>query len=116
MLVIQDSRTDDVGEVTSRISSLQLDKVPVSPPTLKLPQLFSLIPTSGKAGSVQRRQGSVLQTRETENVPDREYLDPPSSTQVESSPEGFPCLLCCLSNMFYDIEANGVSEEILLIH
>ncbi|OIW06435.1 hypothetical protein TanjilG_05206 [Lupinus angustifolius] len=82
-----DSSTDDVGEVTSRISNVQLDKASVSPATLKLPQLFSLTPSSGKAGNVQRRQGNVPQISQTENLPDSKSSGPPSSTQVASSAE-----------------------------
>ncbi|KAI5381409.1 variant 2, AUGMIN subunit 6 [Lathyrus oleraceus] len=43
-----ESSTDDVSELTSRMSNVQLDKVSVSPSTLKLPQLFSMTPSSGK--------------------------------------------------------------------
>ncbi|KAE9590246.1 hypothetical protein Lal_00028086 [Lupinus albus] len=82
-----DSSTDDVGEVTSRISNVQLDKASVSPATLKLPQLFSLTPSSGKAGNVQRRQGNVPQISQSENLPDSKSSGPPSSTQVASSAE-----------------------------
>ncbi|KAE9619879.1 putative HAUS augmin-like complex subunit 6 [Lupinus albus] len=82
-----DSSTDDVGEVTSRISNVQLDKASVSPATLKLPQLFSLTPSSGKAGNVQRRHGNVPQTSQTESLPDNKSLGSPSSTQVANSAE-----------------------------
>ncbi|KAI4348261.1 hypothetical protein L6164_009001 [Bauhinia variegata] len=82
-----DSSTDDVGELTSKISNVQLDKVSVSPPTLKLPQLFNLTPTSGKAGNVQKRHGASPQTSQTENLSDRKSLDPPPSNQVETSSE-----------------------------
>lgn len=74
--------------MTSRISNVQIDKVSASPPTLKLPQLLSLIPSSGKAGSLLRRQGTVPQVSQTENLIDRKSLVPPSSAQVESLPEG----------------------------
>ncbi|KAI9120703.1 hypothetical protein K1719_007736 [Acacia pycnantha] len=83
-----DYGTDDVGEVTLRISNVQIDKVSVSRPILKLPQLISLIPSSGKAGNMVRRQGTVPQASQTENLLDRKSLGPPSSTQVESLPEG----------------------------
>lgn len=83
-----DSSNDDVGEVTSRISNFQLDKVSASPPTLKLPQLFSLTPSSGKAGNVQRRHGNAPQTSQTsltENLSDRKSLDRPLNNEVASS-------------------------------
>ncbi|XP_054802834.1 AUGMIN subunit 6-like isoform X3 [Prosopis cineraria] len=85
---LTDYGIDDVDEVTSRISNVQIDKVCASPPTLKLPQLISLIPSSGKAGSLLRRQGTVPQVSQTENLIDRKSLVPPSSAQVESLPEG----------------------------
>ncbi|KAH1133222.1 hypothetical protein GLYMA_05G073400v4 [Glycine max] len=82
-----DNSNDDVSDVTSRISNIQLDKVSVSPPTLKLPQLFSLTPSSGKSGNVQRRHNNAPQTSQTENLSDRKSLDPPSNNEVESSAE-----------------------------
>ncbi|XP_020229046.1 AUGMIN subunit 6 isoform X2 [Cajanus cajan] len=82
-----DNSTDDVSELSSRISNIQLDKVSVSPPTLKLPQLFSLTPSSGKSGNVQRRNSNAAQTSQTENVSDRKSLDPPSNNEVTSSAE-----------------------------
>ncbi|KAK7266885.1 hypothetical protein RIF29_19545 [Crotalaria pallida] len=84
-----DSNTDDVSELTSRMSNVQLDKASVSPATLKLPQLFSLTPSSGKSGNVQRRQGNVPQTSQTENLSDSKPLGPPPSTQVASSAEDY---------------------------
>lgn len=74
------------------MSNVQLDKASVSPATLKLPQLFSLTPSSGKAGNVQRRHGNVPQSSQTENLSDSKSLGPPSSTHVTSSAEGM-CLL-----------------------
>ncbi|GAU38237.1 hypothetical protein TSUD_145920 [Trifolium subterraneum] len=65
-----ESSTDDVGELASRMSNVQLDKVSVSPSTLKLPQLFSMTPSSGKVGNVQRRHGNASQTSQTENLSD----------------------------------------------
>ncbi|KAF7801657.1 AUGMIN subunit 6 [Senna tora] len=55
------SDTDEVAEVTSRISNVQFDR---------------------------RRQGTVLQTIRTENLPDRKSLDTSSSTQSVRLPEG----------------------------
>lgn len=67
------------------MSNVQLDKVSVSPPTLKLPQLFSLTPSSGKAGNVHKRHGNAPQTSQTENLSDRKSLDAPSNNEVASS-------------------------------
>lgn len=80
-----ESSTDDVGELASRMSNVQLDKVSVTPSTLKLPQLFSMTPSSGKAGNVQRRHGNAYQNSQTENLSDRESLDAPSNNEVASS-------------------------------
>lgn len=94
-----------MGELTSRISNIQLDKVSASPPTLKLPQLFSLTPTSGKAGNVQRRQSIAPQTSQTENLSEGKSLNPNSSNQAETLQEGLLCLPRCLnfSNFGYRI-------------
>jgi hypothetical protein len=80
-----ESSTDDVGELASRMSNVQLDKVSVSPSTLKLPQLFSMTPSSGKVGNVQRRHGNASQTGQTENLSDSKSLDAPSNNEVASS-------------------------------
>lgn len=77
--------------MTSRLSNIQLDKVSISPPTLKLPKLFSLTPSSGKAGNVQRRQSNAPQTSQTENLSDSKSLDPPLNNEVASSAEGMLC-------------------------
>ncbi|XP_061374059.1 AUGMIN subunit 6-like [Gastrolobium bilobum] len=79
---------DDVGELTSRISNVHLDKVSVSPPTLKLPQLFSLTPSSGKTGNLQKRNGTAPQASPLENLRDRKSLNPPLSSQEETLVEG----------------------------
>lgn len=83
--IIQESSTDDISELTSRMSNVQLDKVSVSPSTLKLPQLFSMTPSSGKAGNVQRRHGNASQTSQTENLSVSKSLDAPSNNEVASS-------------------------------
>ncbi|KAL0431593.1 UNVERIFIED_CONTAM: AUGMIN subunit [Sesamum radiatum] len=55
-----ESGNDEVVEMTSRLSSIQLEKVSASPPTLKLPPLFSSTPnSSGKGGNMQKRQRSI---------------------------------------------------------
>lgn len=83
--------------MTLRISNDRFDKVSVTPPTLKLPQLFSSTPTSsGKAGNVQRRHDTAPQASQTENLSDRIDLDSPSINQVESLAEGLLCLLTFL--------------------
>jgi hypothetical protein len=66
------------------MSNVQLDKVSVSPSTLKLPQLFSMTPSSGKVGNVQRRHGNASQTGQTENLSDSKSLDAPSNNVTSS--------------------------------
>ncbi|KAK4417857.1 AUGMIN subunit [Sesamum alatum] len=52
-----ESGSDEVVDMASRLSSVHLEKVSASPPTLKLPPLFSSTPSSsGKGGSMQKRQ------------------------------------------------------------
>ncbi|KDP46343.1 hypothetical protein JCGZ_10183 [Jatropha curcas] len=73
-----ESSSDDIAEVTSKMSTIQLDKVSASPPTLKLPQLFSLTPnSSGKGGNMQKRQTLAPQTNQMETMSERDSLDQP---------------------------------------
>ncbi|CAO2833201.1 unnamed protein product [Amaranthus hypochondriacus] len=66
-------RTDDIAEVTSKMSSVHLEKV-VASPTLKLPPLFSLTPNStGKVGSVQKSFSSPV--KPVENLLERKSVD-----------------------------------------
>lgn len=81
------------------MSNVQLDKVSVSPSTLKLPQLFSMTPSSGKAGNVQRRHGYASQTSQTENLSVSKSLDAPSNNEVASS-EGAFCFHNFLGKRF----------------
>lgn len=99
---IQESSSDDVAEVTSKMSTVQLDKVSVSPPTLKLPQLFSLTPnSSGKGGSLQKRQNSAPQTNQIENLSERNSLDQPlSNNSVDNAPQGLLYKLFSISCLF----------------
>ncbi|KAG7022686.1 AUGMIN subunit 6 [Cucurbita argyrosperma subsp. argyrosperma] len=73
------SSSDEVSEATSKMSSVQLDKVSASP-TLKLPQLFSLTPnSSGKTGNMQKRHNLASQTSQIENSSENKSPDQPSS-------------------------------------
>ncbi|KAJ8767959.1 hypothetical protein K2173_020899 [Erythroxylum novogranatense] len=70
-----ESSSDDVADVTLKMSAVQFDKVSASPHTLKLPQLFCLTPnSSGKSGNVQRRQTSS-EINKVENLSRRRSLD-----------------------------------------
>ncbi|XP_065628515.1 AUGMIN subunit 6 [Quercus suber] len=84
-----ESSSDDVAEVTSKMSTVQLDKVSASPPALKLPQLFSLTPnSSGKGGNMLKRQTSAPQANQIENYSERKSLEQPlASNQIESIPQ-----------------------------
>lgn len=91
---IQESSSDDVAEVTTKMSTILLDKVSASPPALKLPQLFSVTPnSSGKGGNMQKRNTSASQTNQIENFSERKSLDQPLAiNQVENIPQG--CCIC----------------------
>ncbi|XP_059645726.1 AUGMIN subunit 6-like [Cornus florida] len=82
-----ESSTDEVAEVTSRLSTVQLEKVSASPPVLKLPPLFSLTPnSSGKGGNVQKRH-TLAQTNQIENLSERRSLDQPLSNNHVDPPQ-----------------------------
>ncbi|KAL3624310.1 AUGMIN subunit 6 [Castilleja foliolosa] len=73
-----ESGTDEV-ELSSRLSSVQLEKVSASPPALKLPQLFSSTPSSsGKTGNTQKRQ--IVAEMEKKIVD-----QPPSNSHIDNS-------------------------------
>ncbi|KAG6716152.1 hypothetical protein I3842_04G033100 [Carya illinoinensis] len=80
--------SDDVAEVTTKMSTVLLDKVSSSPPALKLPQLFSLtLNSSGKGGNMQKRNTSVHQTNQIENFSERKSLDQPLARNlIENTP------------------------------
>ncbi|KAA8530140.1 hypothetical protein F0562_004849 [Nyssa sinensis] len=81
-----ESITNEIGEVTSRLSTVQLEKVSASPPALKLPPLFSLTPnSSGKGGNMQKRH-TLAQTNQMENMSERKSLDQPlSNNHIDNS-------------------------------
>ncbi|XP_052197129.1 AUGMIN subunit 6 isoform X2 [Diospyros lotus] len=83
-----ESSSDDVADLTSRLSVVQLEKVSASPPPLKLPPLFSVTPnSSGKSGSVQKR-ATIVQTNLIENVSERKTVDQPlSNNHIDGSPQ-----------------------------
>ncbi|EOY02661.1 hypothetical protein QUC31_018043 [Theobroma cacao] len=82
-----ESSSDDVGDVTSKMSTVQLDKVSASPPALKLPQLFSLTPnSSGKGGNMQKRHTLAPQTNQTEILSERNSVDQPLPNNLSDSP------------------------------
>lgn len=99
--LLQESGSDDVAELTSKLSSVQVDKVSASSSTLKLPQLFNLTPnSSGKTGNVHKRQTLTSQTSQTDGLSERNSLDQsPSSNGLENLTQGllyFLCTICYL--------------------
>ncbi|CAL5419736.1 unnamed protein product [Camellia sinensis] len=70
-----ESSNDEVADVTSRLSTGQLEKVSASPSALKLPSLFSATPNSlGKRGNMQKQQ-TLAQTSQMENMSERKSVD-----------------------------------------
>ncbi|KAH0984613.1 hypothetical protein GBA52_011790 [Prunus armeniaca] len=83
-----ESNTDDVAEVTSKLSTFQLEKVSASP-TLKLPQLFTLTPnSSGKGASMNKRPASAAQTTQIESFSERKSVEQPiSNNHIDNLPQ-----------------------------
>ncbi|XP_071914787.1 AUGMIN subunit 6 [Coffea arabica] len=80
-----ENSADEVAEMTSRLSTIQLEKVSASPPTLKLPPLFSLTPNSaGKGGNMQKRQMQA-QANQTHDMPQKRSVDQPLNTNHTDS-------------------------------
>ncbi|KAG9158956.1 hypothetical protein Leryth_013323 [Lithospermum erythrorhizon] len=66
--------SDELVDMSSRLSSIQLEKASASPPALKLPPLFSVTPnSSGKGGNMQKRQ--TLGQSNQENPSDKKLLE-----------------------------------------
>ncbi|CAI9758542.1 unnamed protein product [Fraxinus pennsylvanica] len=81
-----ESGTDDFADITSRLSSLQLEKASASPPALKLPPLFSSAPnSSGKSGNMQKRQ-NIPQINQVENISDKKSVEQPLSKSDVDNP------------------------------
>ncbi|KAL8475311.1 hypothetical protein ACS0TY_028112 [Phlomoides rotata] len=72
-----ESGADEVADLTSRLSSVQIENASASPPTLKLPPLFSSTPTSsGKGVNMQKRQ-NMAQIIPTENIIEKKFVEKP---------------------------------------
>ncbi|KAF9593711.1 hypothetical protein IFM89_024700 [Coptis chinensis] len=79
---------DEVSEVTSKLSTVQLEKVSASP-ALKLPQLFSLTPnSSGKGSNTQKRHTAILQVNPVESVAEGKSVDLPISNNNVDNLQG----------------------------
>ncbi|GMH24858.1 hypothetical protein Nepgr_026701 [Nepenthes gracilis] len=73
-----DGGNDDVAEISSKMSNVQLEKGAANP-TLKLPPLFNLTPNSMvKVGNNQKRSSCASQTNHVGHLSDRKSLDKPS--------------------------------------
>lgn len=84
---VQESSSDEVMDVTSRLSSTHIDKVSSSPAALKLPPLFSLTPNStSKSGNFYKRQTQV-HTNHSENVSEKLPHEPTASTSQVYTPQ-----------------------------
>ncbi|XVF13963.1 hypothetical protein REPUB_Repub09cG0015100 [Reevesia pubescens] len=83
-----ESSSDEVGEITSKMSTVQLDKISASP-SLKLPQLFSLTPnSSGKGGNMQKRHTLAPQTNQSETLSERSSMDRPlTNNRLDNPPQ-----------------------------
>ncbi|KAK8480562.1 hypothetical protein V6N13_021136 [Hibiscus sabdariffa] len=80
--------SDDVGDVTSKMSTVHLEKNSASPPSLKLPQLFSLTPnSSGKGGSIQKRHTLAPQTNQIDTLSEKSSMEQPlANDRLDNSP------------------------------
>ncbi|KAL0331894.1 UNVERIFIED_CONTAM: AUGMIN subunit [Sesamum calycinum] len=76
-----ESGSDEVADMASRLSSIHLEKVSASPPTLKLPPLFSSTPSSsGKGGNMQKRQvaaETIVEKKSVEQSPTSIHMNNP---------------------------------------
>ncbi|EOA16090.1 hypothetical protein CARUB_v10004224mg [Capsella rubella] len=106
---IMEGVSNDVTELTSTMSNVQLEKVSASP-TLKLPQLFSSTPTSsGKGGNAQKRQTMALQVNKMESLSEKNSTDQALSN---ARPDNLPT---DTSSSFVQNLKKSVREAALLI-
>ncbi|KAG2307800.1 hypothetical protein Bca52824_027548 [Brassica carinata] len=78
--------SNDVAELTSTMSNVQLEKVSASR-TLKLPQLFSSTPTSGKGGNGQKRHPMASEVNKMESLSEKNTTEQPlSQTRADNLP------------------------------
>ncbi|CDY42556.1 BnaA04g10570D [Brassica napus] len=83
---ITEGVSNDVAELTSKMSNVQLEKVSASP-TLKLPQLFSSTPTSsGKGGNRQKRHPMASEVNKMESLSEKNTTEqqPLSQTRADN--------------------------------
>ncbi|CAN4090716.1 unnamed protein product [Withania somnifera] len=81
-----ENSTDDVAEMTLKMSSMHFQKASASSPALKLPPLFSLTPnSSGKGGNIQKRPVSA-QASQIENMREKKSPGLPISNNSMDNP------------------------------
>ncbi|KHG03135.1 HAUS augmin-like complex subunit 6 [Gossypium arboreum] len=84
----QESSSDDVGDITSKMSTVQLEKISASPPALKLPQLFSLTPnSSGKGGAMQKRAPLTPNSAGKGGNRQKQHTFAPQTNQIDTFSE-----------------------------
>ncbi|KAJ6824752.1 AUGMIN subunit 6 [Iris pallida] len=82
-----ENNSDEVTEMTSKLSSVQLDKASTSP-ALKLPHLFSLTPNSGKGLHTPKQYPASTQPSQAETLVVGKPVDPPfSNDHADSAPQ-----------------------------
>ncbi|CAH9088898.1 unnamed protein product [Cuscuta epithymum] len=74
-----DNSIDEVADMNSRLSAIQLENVSASSPALKLPPLFSLTPNSSGKGENTQKRHMLAQTIHTENTSEKKLMDQPLS-------------------------------------
>ncbi|TYI09019.1 hypothetical protein ES332_A09G042400v1 [Gossypium tomentosum] len=83
-----ESSSDDVGDITSKMSTVQLEKISASPPALKLPQLFSLTPnSSGKGGAMQKRAPLTPNSAGKGGNRQKQHTFAPQTNQIDTFSE-----------------------------
>ncbi|KAF6161392.1 hypothetical protein GIB67_009271, partial [Kingdonia uniflora] len=76
---------DEVSEMTSKFSSVHLEKFSTSP-AMKLPHLFSSTPNSSNK---QKRQTPTFQVNQVDSVSEGKFIDqPPPNSHVDNPPQG----------------------------
>lgn len=97
-LIVQESSSDEVSDVSSRLSSVHIDKASSSPAALKLPPLFSLTPNStAKSGNFYKRQ-TQAHTNHLENASEKlPHEQTVSNNQVNTPQTGYIRFLLSLT-------------------
>uniref|UniRef100_A0A7N0ZZA9 HAUS augmin-like complex subunit 6 N-terminal domain-containing protein n=1 Tax=Kalanchoe fedtschenkoi TaxID=63787 RepID=A0A7N0ZZA9_KALFE len=105
----RENGADEISDVASRLSNVHLQKVSASPPTLKLPQLFSMTPGS-TTKNLQKKTVVASQVNQVENISDSKSLDQPlqSNPNDNSSQEN--------DNFYVQNLKRSVREAALSMH